>query len=267
MDNPVFVNLLKDQWVKVATGVFGGTIHLINPNGLYLQAYRLTGDPEPTIMREGVKAFELSQTEIIPPSEGLDVYLWADNNCTVRVDVGNGAGINKYGSTIVLDTFNNRVFNHQVFMISKRLELAGNDSIILIFDPTEKGAYLLDTLIQLPFSIKAYNGGPIDIDIYTGVDSANDGDIIESIDKNYIDQISAHCTVRKDPTINNLGVKSPIENIIFSEAGTNKIAGNLDSADENLLTILDPTVRYAVELTNKSSDSADVLVKLKWFEV
>ena len=86
---PVFVTCTKDVWTKVATDVTTGAIRRgdVTPYE-YLQTYRETGDPAPTLKSDGVPAFEGGRTEIISAVNGIDVYLYPiTNNGRVRVDV------------------------------------------------------------------------------------------------------------------------------------------------------------------------------------
>lgn len=175
--------------------------------------------------------------------------------------------INGFGSKVVLDTFNNRVFNHEVFLLSKRITLAGNTTTKFVFDPTENGAFPKDTLVILPFLITAFNGGPVNVDIYAGVQSTATGTVLTAQDLNFMDPVTPHVVIRQDPTITNDGVKSPIENVAYSAASHGQQAGTQGETGTSLLSKLDPTVRYAVHAINTSADTAELLVRLRWFEV
>ena len=89
MANPTFVNCTKDTWTKVATNVTTGAIRKFDLTPYeYLQTYRETGDPAPTLKSDGVPAFEDSRTEIISAVNGIDVYLYPiTDNGRVRVDI------------------------------------------------------------------------------------------------------------------------------------------------------------------------------------
>ena len=182
--------------------------------------------------------------------------------------IGTGKiGVNSFGTNIILDTFNNRVFKHQMFSVSKRVELSGNDLLWVVFDPTENGVFPKDTLVLLPFFVKATGGGSIQIDIFYGLDSDTDGTIVNAIDKNYLNSVVPHSTIRLNPTINNIGEQSPLEDRMFSVAGQGNSSDNTDISNEALLSVLDPSIKYAIRLTNTSTDTANIVAKLKWFEV
>ncbi|RLB92830.1 MAG: hypothetical protein DRH26_05330 [Deltaproteobacteria bacterium] len=89
MANPVFVSCIKDSWTKVATNVTTGAIHKFDVTPYeYLQTYRDTGDPAPTLITEGIPAFENSRTDMISATSGIDIYLYPITATgKVRVDL------------------------------------------------------------------------------------------------------------------------------------------------------------------------------------
>ena len=80
-------------WTKIATNVTFGLIHLMgrSSGGIYLQTYRVTGDPAPTPSdySEGVRMFiEHAAVEEISSPESIDVYVFSVNEQgTFRLDV------------------------------------------------------------------------------------------------------------------------------------------------------------------------------------
>jgi hypothetical protein len=88
MPNPEFKEIPADGWELVATNVIAGQIHKARSiSGQYLQTYVLTGEDAPEGRDKGVPAFIGTYTEPIMASEGIDVYIWADQDGRVRVDV------------------------------------------------------------------------------------------------------------------------------------------------------------------------------------
>lgn len=89
MANPLFIEIEKDKWTKIATGVLTGIVHKVKstPDN-YMQTYRLTGESAPTLKSDGVLLFSDSQNESIESSEEIDVYLLANGaDGEVRVDL------------------------------------------------------------------------------------------------------------------------------------------------------------------------------------
>lgn len=86
MANPVVVQCAADTWVKVATNVNTGIIHIVSrrPN-VYFQTYRDTGEVAPTTL-EGAISFKTPL--LISSSIEIDVYIHArKKNGSVRVDL------------------------------------------------------------------------------------------------------------------------------------------------------------------------------------
>ena len=86
MANPIVVTCTKNTWVKVATNVTSGLVHILDftPN-LYLQTYRITGDPAPTLLTDAVP---LENKDEISATSGIDVYIMAvTDDGKVRVDL------------------------------------------------------------------------------------------------------------------------------------------------------------------------------------
>lgn len=89
MANPIFINLTKDTWVKIATSVVAGQVWKVNSSPeSYLQTYKVAGEAAPTGRALGVTAFNKSSVEEIASPSPIDVYLWADGeDGRVRVDL------------------------------------------------------------------------------------------------------------------------------------------------------------------------------------
>ena len=89
MPRPQFIDLAKDQWIKVADAVTGGLISIvdINPH-LVVYTYRDAGDVVnlPNGQEEGIPLSRKSIT--IKNDTPIDVYLYAvERNGKVRVDL------------------------------------------------------------------------------------------------------------------------------------------------------------------------------------
>ena len=183
--------------------------------------------------------------------------------------IGNGeVGINNFGSRIVLDTFNNRVFNHEVFGVAKRFSFGASSQTHIVINPIEKGAYPHNTLVFLPITVKSYGAGPIEIDIYVGTNSNNDGTLWESTDRNFIDPLTAHLTWRLNPTITNIGIKTPTEYSIYSSAGVGNSEDVGGEIKTSLLFIPVKTVAQTIRLTNTDASNAGIgHISANWFEV
>ena len=92
MADPTIVACAVDTWVKVATAVAAGQVHIITTAGsegenlVYLQTYRTTGGAAPTLKTEGIPLIQLSTP--IESSFDIDVYIMATGAAgSIRIDV------------------------------------------------------------------------------------------------------------------------------------------------------------------------------------
>lgn len=91
MADPVFVNLTKNVWEKVATNVTSGLVHALGGPNRYFQTYRDTGGAAPS-SSESNRALEAVPfsgiTETISSTAGIDVYIYCSKDGgRVRVDL------------------------------------------------------------------------------------------------------------------------------------------------------------------------------------
>ncbi len=180
---------------------------------------------------------------------------------------GGKAGLNVFGSNITLDTFNNRVFKHQVFGLSKRFSLAKTTSATVVIDPTENGPYTKNEFVLLPIYIQAANAGPISIDVYIGTDSDSDGTLWLGGDRNFEDPETPHILARLNPTITSLGTQTPFEFQVPSN-GTPAVTTIGGEVQDNLIIIPRKDIRFALVLTNNDTvNAASCVVAFNWFEL
>ena len=87
MPNPIPVDCPSNIWTKVATSVKNGIIWITKSSPhIYLQTWKVTGDPAPTLRSEGVKV--LHACIPIQSTINIDVYIHpiGKDGC-VRVDL------------------------------------------------------------------------------------------------------------------------------------------------------------------------------------
>lgn len=87
MANPVVMDMNTEwEWVKVATAITMGSIHLVNRRPCYFRTYRLTGESAPsnpasgTIPDEAIQIFINKTEELIRANVSIDVYLFCKCN-------------------------------------------------------------------------------------------------------------------------------------------------------------------------------------------
>lgn len=90
MANPVFIDIPKGAWTKVATGVVTGQIWRAKSGPIYLHTYRLTTGTAPTDSAEGMPIFRDADPDVeqISSNAAIDVYIYCpDEAGRVRVDI------------------------------------------------------------------------------------------------------------------------------------------------------------------------------------
>ena len=90
MENPVQVICLKNQWTLVGHGVSVALLHKKNNAPVqYSWTYRKLNDSAPTLISDGIIAFEGKQTEQLFFQQPVDVYVYAlEKNGQIRFDDG-----------------------------------------------------------------------------------------------------------------------------------------------------------------------------------
>lgn len=164
--------------------------------------------------------------------------------------IGNGNNsINRFGSTVTFDTLNNRVFNDEVFTINKRFSIASGETFFILIDAT---AFDKNTFVVLPFTIAAYDAGPLTIDTYADVIYTG-GTIWPSKSRKIFDpQTTGKVFAVSKPTISDPGTKLDAEYSVFSNGvpSSRKIAGR---TKEDLILWVEPLRVFGLEITNTTS--------------
>jgi hypothetical protein len=86
MANPKIVNIPPKKWTLVQKNNNSGLIHRLLLNTKYLWTYREPGNTAPTDREEGALLFEGRETQAIIPTDGKDLYVWADKKGRIRID-------------------------------------------------------------------------------------------------------------------------------------------------------------------------------------
>jgi len=173
-----------------------------------------------------------------------------------------------YGlGAIVSETLaNNLIFTKEcVFSISKRFTIGASATVNIVIDPLALN--VADRLfIVLPIALTAFGAGPIDVDLYFGTDSDEDGTLFQSINRNNESSKTAEAVVRLNPTINSDGLKLPSEFQIFSN-GIPATASLGGSVTEDFLFNGRKDGKYMLRLINREANSAFGIFAMNWFEI
>lgn len=180
---------------------------------------------------------------------------------------GNG---NPFGAAYTADAVNVRaeanfkVFQDQVFSVSKRFPLVKSGVANVIFDPTAYSGIIS----FLPISLMASLGGPIYVDLYVGtVVTPATGTILDSINRNFNSIVTADSVMILNPTITNDGTKAPSEFMIPSN-GTAAITKAGGQAREDLIININTATKYMFRFTNIDTVTDSIIqLSATWFEL
>ncbi len=178
--------------------------------------------------------------------------------------IGNGeAGKSRIGANVTEELQNNLVFTKGcVFSISKRFTIPSSGVVDIVFDPT---AITSNFVVFLPVFFQGFGAGPIEIDLYAGTDSDDDGTEIICFNRNELSSKDCEMAVWLNPTINNIGTKLPPEFEIPSDGtpATSTLGGQTgDSIVTNLQKI-----KHTFRLTNTEASIARCVIAANWFEL
>lgn len=86
MADPTIASLTANTWNLVATSVSAGFIWIRKTDVQYLQTYRNTGNPAPTLKTEGAPVYLPGAP--ISANVPIDVYIYpVDDDGEVRIDI------------------------------------------------------------------------------------------------------------------------------------------------------------------------------------
>lgn len=184
---------------------------------------------------------------------------------TQLVDEENVSAMFEFAAVTVVDINNQKVFRGVTFGLARRFSIAKTDSIDIVIDPQaipEEKSFVL-----LPFVFSAIGGGPVNIDIYFGTTSSEDGTLWETINRDTTSPNTADTTVRFNPTISDPGTKLALEYQIQSN-GTAAVAAIGGAVKEDFILRLRKDGKYLIRATNIDTvDDVQCTVASDFFEV
>ncbi len=176
---------------------------------------------------------------------------------------GLGNAISPFGAVVSLEIDKAKVIEGITHSISKRLTFGGSSTTEIVIDPT---SFTGNMLVFLPVTFKAYGAGPINIDLYVGTNSDSDGTVLSTINRNNESPNVSQLEIRLNPTVNSVGVKTPVEFVMFSN-GTPAAAIAGGSSKQDLVFVPDRTNKYMFRIINTDNSDAYGYVAMNWFEV
>ena len=95
MADPAVVSMNTEwEWVKIASGITVGSVHMVNRMPCYYRTYRVTGEDAPsnpsvgTMPDEAIRIFLDTTEEKIRANQLIDVYLLCVNHDLINKDTG-----------------------------------------------------------------------------------------------------------------------------------------------------------------------------------
>jgi len=182
--------------------------------------------------------------------------------------IGNAPTISAYGfefgAITTVDINSQKVFRDVVFSWAKRFSLAASGTVDIVINPI--GVLNDKLLVVLPISFTAIGAGPVNVDLYAGVDSDEDGTLWAGGNRDFRSSTQPDTTVRLGPTINDVGTKSPFEFLIPSDGvpATATVGGQ---TKDDLIFIARTDIKYMFRLVNTEANVANCAFALSVFEV
>ena len=168
-----------------------------------------------------------------------------------------------FGAVTAIDIAEDKVIDGRVFSIAKRHTLTSASTNDIVIDTT---ACNCDYLIVQPVVFKAFDAGPINIDMYFGTESGDDGTLWESINRDHKSGETSDVVVRLNPTVTSAGIKTASEFVIFSngKAAVSKAGGE---TREGLIFNARTDGKYMFRVVNTANSSAFFHLSMTWYEV
>lgn len=172
-----------------------------------------------------------------------------------------------YGAVVNVDINTAKVFEDVCFSWEKRFTVPASGEVNILVDPTA----LPDgkDIVILPLSFRAFGGGPINIDLYGGASSNEDGTLWQGTNRRFGSANVRPATIaRLNPTGLAAGTKTDFEYVIYSAASG--AAGRISIGGEtrdDLVSVPRSDIKYLFKFTNTSANEAQAHFSATIFEV
>jgi hypothetical protein len=160
-ENPKILDLPPNQWTKVATNIFNGFGHILQPDTVYYKTYRLNGNPPPDNLPvpgdpdfEGVGIYnrpdEIAGQEVfvggakIKAGTGIDFYIYAaENSGKMRIDRGQEDEKSAVPDVFLwYDGADARIVELNGSRVAEWRDKSGNDFTLTETNPARQALYL-----------------------------------------------------------------------------------------------------------------------------
>lgn len=170
----------------------------------------------------------------------------------------------RFGAITTVGINDQKVFQGVTFGYAKRFVLASEAVANIVIDPQLIPAE--KSFVLLPFSFQASGGGPVNIDLFFGTDSDDNGAIWEGVNRDATSFNSPDTIIRHNPTINDVGTQLPLEYQIQSN-GIPAVAAIAGGVSEDFIFRLRKDGKYLIRLTNTDTAELQLTFAADFFEV
>lgn len=186
---------------------------------------------------------------------------------TMLTDEKGNSAMFEYAAVTTVDINNQKVFRGVSYTWSRRFTVpssaVGGGILDIVINPTCIPSEKL--FVALPVSFIAFGAGPINVDIYFGTSSDEDGTLWLGTNRDFRIEEPACTKIRLSPTINDPGIKTPLEFMIPSD-GVPAVASFGGQVEENLISIGRKDGKYMFRFTNTEANPASCLFSFDIFE-
>lgn len=181
--------------------------------------------------------------------------------------IGNSSGVSAaafpFAAITTVDINSQKVFKDVAFSWSKRFTVGASATVDIVIDPT--GIAADRVAVVLPVAFTAFGAGPLNIDLYFGTDSDEDGTLWDGGNRDNTSATAPKATVRLNPTVNSVGVKTPFEFMVPSD-GVPAVSSFGGQAKDDLIFIARKDGKYMFRIVNTEANAASCLFSVTIFE-
>lgn len=173
----------------------------------------------------------------------------------------------EYRAVTTVDINSQKVFRDEVFSWSRRFICPSSAVGGGIFDIVINPMLIAEdrTLVILPVSFTAFGAGPIFADLYFGTDSDEDGTACQGGNRDNRSLTQAKIEICFNPTINDIGTKTPFEFMITSD-GVPAVASFGGQTKDDLIFIARKDGKYTFRMINQEANPASCVFAMTIFE-
>jgi len=170
--------------------------------------------------------------------------------------------LSRFNALIMISITNQKAIEGIAFSIRKRFTIGTSASVDIVLDPVN---FTKEKIVFLPIGFNGF-GGPINIDIYSGITDNNDGTPVLAFNRSFVIGTPPQTEFRQNPTGVVITGLTPIELFLPSDGQGASSTGA--ETGEAIIADLDTTKKVLIRCTNTSGTAAATIgIKADFFEV